>query len=285
MNVGIVVLHYKTYNDTVRCVNSYIDNINHFNYKIVIVDNFSNDGSFEKLSNYFKKNNNVEVISTGCNIGFANGNNFGYSYLKKSGLDFEFVIFCNNDTYIDDSNFIEKLLKSHKQLKWDVMGPDIVRVNDGIHQNPLPTPKWNVFSINRRILNFSIKIFILKILPFILGLKRSGRRDSAYNSGEIRVKENVCLHGAVLIFSKSYLKKFEDVFYDKTFLYLEEDILYLRCEANGLKTVYDSTLKVFHNHSSSTKMVYKDEAKRKVFFLKNQIASLKVLKEYLSNLD
>lgn len=283
MNIGVVILHYKTYQDTIKCATSFIENLENINYKIVVVDNYSNDGSFEILQNHFQGNNNVYTISTKYNMGFAKGNNYGNSFLKKLDVNFDFVIFCNNDTYIDDSDFFNKTIMSHNQYNWDVMGPDIIRVADKVHQNPLSIPNWNNFSINKKILEFSMKILTLKVAPIILKYKKNKNSIHVKTSFEKQIQEDVCLHGAVLIFSKSYLQTFENVFYDKTFLYLEEDILYLRCKLNNLKMVYDSRIKIYHNHSSATKKIYRDEAKRKIFFLKNQIASLKVLRSYLKD--
>lgn len=282
MNVGIVILHYKTYEDTIVCTKSFLNNKNNNKCEIVIVDNYSNNDSLEVLLNEFKNQNNVHIISTDYNMGYAKGNNFGAQYLKKLNIDFDYVIFCNNDTYIKDDMFFEKILTSIKENKCGVLGPDIIRIQDNIHQNPLKTPKWNKFSINKKIIEYSIKIIILKIVPFIVNMKnkKSNNTKKREEQGNI-IQKNVCLHGAALIFSKSYLEKFENVFYDKTFLYLEEDILYLRCKKNNIRMIYDNTIKIYHNHSSSTKSIYKDEVKRKKFFLKNQISSFKVLKKYL----
>jgi len=283
MNIGVVILHYKTYKDTIKCTESFIENFADVNYKIVIVDNFSNDGSLEILSSYFQNDDNVSIISSEYNMGFAKGNNLGNYFLKKMSVDFDFVICCNNDTYIDDSDFSKRIINSYKKYNWDVMGPDIIRVSDGVHQNPLATPNWNNYSINQKIIEFSIKIVLLKMAPFILKYKNTKKTTFFEKEHKCESKENACLHGAVLIFSKNYLKNFDDLFYDKTFLYLEEDILYFRCKRNNLKMTYDGSIKIFHNHSSSTKEVYKDEARRKIFFLKNQIASFKILKDYLKN--
>jgi len=76
MEFCFVILHYKTAEDTIECVNS----INRLNDEcsIVIVDNASNNGSIEKVENEFKTLSNVTIIKNRENVGFAAGNNVGY---------------------------------------------------------------------------------------------------------------------------------------------------------------------------------------------------------------
>ena len=69
--VAFVVLNYNDYAIT----SDYIKRINHYSVinHIVIVDNFSTDGSFEKLQ--LLASDKVDVIKTFANEGYASGNN------------------------------------------------------------------------------------------------------------------------------------------------------------------------------------------------------------------
>ena len=51
--VHAVVLNYNDWRDTIECINSLL-NINYKSFKIIIVDNNSNDGSVAKISNFFR---------------------------------------------------------------------------------------------------------------------------------------------------------------------------------------------------------------------------------------
>lgn len=65
------------------------------NYKIVVVDNGSTDGSIALLKKCFPS---VVIIETKKNLGYAEGNNVGIEYAKR--LRAEFVVLLNNDTRV-----------------------------------------------------------------------------------------------------------------------------------------------------------------------------------------
>lgn len=67
----------------------------------------------------------------------------------------------------------------------------------------------------------------------------------------------------------------KECFYDKTFLYMEEYILYYLCQKNKLKMVYDPSLKVVHLQNVSTKQGFNSEYKRYKMFMSNMGNSLK----------
>ena len=74
--VSFVILHYMALEETIQCVESIRNNIDG-DKKIVIVDNFSPNGTFKDLKVRYEKEPDVEVLETGSNLGFAKGNNFG----------------------------------------------------------------------------------------------------------------------------------------------------------------------------------------------------------------
>ncbi|MEN8154321.1 MAG: glycosyltransferase family 2 protein [Acidobacteriota bacterium] len=116
-SVCIVVLNYNGWEDTVECVNSLLKT-KYTNYKIVIVDNDSEDDSIHKISGYFRNKslviqmvesyNGVERISrpgkiimirAGKNGGYGYGNNVGIRFAMANGADY--VMILNNDTVVD----------------------------------------------------------------------------------------------------------------------------------------------------------------------------------------
>jgi GT2 family glycosyltransferase len=65
------------------------------NYKIVVVDNGSTDGSIALMKGCFP---DVVIIETKKYLGYADGNNVGIEYAKR--LRAEFVVLLNNDTRV-----------------------------------------------------------------------------------------------------------------------------------------------------------------------------------------
>jgi len=159
--VGIVVLNYLNYEDTIECVESLLD-LNYDNYNIVVVDNGSDNNSFEILKNEFKESDNIYVLNTGENLGYAKGNNQGIDYCRNN-LNAEHVMVINNDTIAEDKNLLNVLLE-HKD-DGIVLGPKIINL-EGKNQNPMK--KLTGINIIKNIFYFILnKINIYKQIKTI----------------------------------------------------------------------------------------------------------------------
>lgn len=73
-----------------------IRNLEYPNYELIIVDNHSNDGSFEIIKNYVEKEfgSKSKIIRLSRNIGFCGGNNCAYK-AKSNGS--KYIVLLNND--------------------------------------------------------------------------------------------------------------------------------------------------------------------------------------------
>ena len=91
----------------------------------------------------------------------------------------------------------------------------------------------------------------------------------------IRDQLDVGLHGSFLVFSKEYIEKFDGLD-PRTFLYFEEDILYLHMLQENLHTLYTPEVCVFHSEDASTNAVCANSRKKNEFVYKNRLASLLV---------
>ena len=76
-------------------------NINYPNYEIIVVDNNSNDGSFDVIKKSIKRKRGsdfaVKIIRLNKNIGYCGGNNAGF---KARDHDSKYVIILNNDVVV-----------------------------------------------------------------------------------------------------------------------------------------------------------------------------------------
>ncbi|HFI0272105.1 TPA: glycosyltransferase family 2 protein, partial [Streptococcus suis] len=109
------------------------DNIN---VKIIVVDNSSPNESFDVLQNEFKDNLNISVVKTPKNLGFANGNNYGYNVLKEY-MDPDFVIFSNSDIILPENGLYKWILQCKNDYNFGVLGPSIYSINGDFYQNPI----------------------------------------------------------------------------------------------------------------------------------------------------
>ncbi|MBZ4302096.1 glycosyltransferase family 2 protein, partial [Streptococcus pneumoniae] len=77
-----IILHYKVLEETISCVNS-IKEGNYNAKQIVIIDNFSNNGTGEKLQELYESDLEIEGLINHENAGFARGNNVAYQFAKE----------------------------------------------------------------------------------------------------------------------------------------------------------------------------------------------------------
>lgn len=106
--VSIIILNFNSFEDTSECLYS-LKNINYKNYEIVLVDNCSTDGSFEKLSSEFKE---YKILKSNENLGYANGNNLGIKYAFNQKA--EYICLLNNDVVVE-KDFLVNIIKAFKK--------------------------------------------------------------------------------------------------------------------------------------------------------------------------
>jgi GT2 family glycosyltransferase len=93
--VTIIILNWNGWHDTLACVASCRE-LTWPNFRIVIIDNGSTDGSENLLR---QKLSDVEIIQSGENLGFAGGNNVGIRNALE--LKAEYIWLLNNDAVVD----------------------------------------------------------------------------------------------------------------------------------------------------------------------------------------
>lgn len=108
--VFIIVLHYKNWQDTNKCLAS-LKNLNYDNFEVLVIDND-------------KKN-----------LGFAGGNNIGIKQALNKKVDY--VLLLNNDMVVD-KNFLKELIKvGESDEEIGILGPIGGKINwlytKGIH--------------------------------------------------------------------------------------------------------------------------------------------------------
>lgn len=273
---SFVVLHYKNISDTIECLQS-IKKLKHQEeISIIVVDNNTLDkNEYNKLKKY-----TPDIIELQTNMGFAKANNIGCKYaIKKYNPNFIAVI--NNDTLVSDIDFIEKIKQLYNKYHFDAYGPFII--SDGDSVNPFKTydtleeikkeirkckfgliiTKYNVIY---RLYNAIIKIKH-KILPSRKIKFENGKEDAL----------GVGLHGCFIVFSKKYINKFNDIFYNDTFLYHEEEFLTYRRDKYNLKFLYSPIIKIVHKEGKSTSSMNMND--KKYFYYKERLKSLNKLKD------
>lgn len=279
IEIAFVILHYLVAEETQKCIQAIKENIDSSNYRIIIVDNNSQNGSYDLLENLYKEDDNIILLHNKKNEGFARGNNKGIEFVNRM-YDSEYICCLNNDVYLLDKDFLSKIKKEFKKSKFAVAGPLILSGDGRYDSNPqtiglLETKEDVLKSISR----CKRMIFINKYhLNWIYIRLKQLKYKSKKNSTKYLPKrlENVQLSGACLVFSRVYFEHF-DGFYDKTFLYKEEDILRYLLKRECLVSVFLPSILVYHKEDAATDVTLKTNKEKNMFLYSEYIKSLLVL--------
>lgn len=281
---GFVILHYLVDSETSQCIESIRRHCDGGNYAIVVIDNNSANGSYERLSKKYAHVGDVIFIHNESNEGFARGNNIGYRYCV-SELHCDYVVTLNNDAMLSSDNLIEQSIADYQQRHCAVIGPDIISGKDGTHQNPMMRvvdTKQEVRAIRKHIRR---NLLLLSLHMYDLVHRHApenahvSENDKTWQDPSVPVK----LHGSCYIFTPAFIEHFSEPFDPGTFLYMEEDILSLRCRRDALTLYYDPRIVVRHAQNASSEAQVKYDARRKTInYLRNHRDSLRVLEQYLS---
>lgn len=286
---GFVVLHYLVDDATWRCVESIRRAGQGHDYRIVVVDNDSANGSWERLCARYGDASDVTLVHNDVNEGFARGNNTGYR-LCRDELGCDYVVTINNDATIASDGFIDDCVEDYERTGCGVIGPDIVSLRDQRHQNPSYGIIDSHDEVVRQTARFRRILTLEKLHLFgpLTAVKRTltgGAKatESPYThaTAEAIAGKPYKLHGACLIFTPAYLCLFEDAFDPGTFLYFEEHILAMRCRQAGLAMHYDPRIRVDHQEDASTEQLKQDRRAKQIFTLTNYLQSLQVLDRYV----
>lgn len=287
MKIVFSVLHFRTFATTIECVNSLLELDGYGNdIKAIILDNGSNDGSGEKIRNYYRNNDHVIVIICKKNRGFAKGNNISYKYAKNM-LHPDSIVVLNNDTFIKQKDFIIRLKKAiDNNSEASIIAPDIINRN-GLHQNPVRTYRMTGQEMFF-ILAYNLLVYVIMCFPFlnsafIMGIEK-------YHSINIKQRiseknrnidyESVVPHGAAIIYLRRFINNEEKAFCPYTFLYCEEELLYEYALQKKYRIVYDESLKIHHIEDVATNSITMDACKKKKMISKYKIQSIRILIVY-----
>lgn len=117
--VYVVLVNWNGKDDTLACLRS-LRGVNYPNFRIVVVDNASADGSVEAIDAEFP---DVTLVRNQKNEMFAGANNQGIEIALREGA--EFVLLLNNDTEVD-SNFLNHMVETAQSApKIGMVGPKI----------------------------------------------------------------------------------------------------------------------------------------------------------------
>lgn len=282
--VSIVVLHYRSVQYTIDCVQSIKKLQNSNEIDIVIVDNGSCDGTGEKLRERYSSDRRIHVVISKENLGFARGNNLGY-FFAKNEIGSDYIIVINNDILFTQKNFVEKMLEFFEEVSFHILGPDVLNPV-GQHQNPLRMKGYTLKQVYWTIIKKSLLYYYLwikktlhlqdkvGILEKMIEPRVKKRKDAIIRD---EIQRGVVLQGACVVYSPLFVMQEEKAFSSETYMYGEEDILHYYCEKKGYDVWYNPKLQVYHLDGGTTHTLIRNSCEKELFFNKHVLDSLKVL--------
>lgn len=281
--LGIVVLNYKSFNDTIECVNTLLKQ-EYDGLEIIIVDNNSENESVVELSKHFKEVNNITIIANEENLGFARGNNIGINYARQK-LKCDFVFVLNSDTIINDKMFCKTLIKGYYKGV-GVINPICCNI-DGTLQIPYGKYKNSLVIETIIILAYIVWSFIRNIL----GLNVSITKNLKVNLEDGSLEQyKYVIQGPAYVLTPDFFENYK-ILFPRTFLYCEELMLAWYVHKANLKTIVVSNAKLIHKECGSTQNL-KNSNKKLLLQLKSLIkgipmyfmSQIKIYSKYSDNI-
>jgi GT2 family glycosyltransferase len=213
IKITIIILHYKNWEDTLKCYQSCIDQ-NFKNYSLYIIDNDEDKDNFENRENYEK-----HILRPNKNLGYAGGLNFGMRNLIDTT---DYFLCLNNDLELN----IDTLDSFYNAISNEI------DENVGLYSCPL----YDYYNRN-------------EIQAIGGNFNQLTGKTSHLKKIEDRSKIEY-LVGAVMCINVEYIKKFDYISEDY-FLYFEETDYCFQIVKNGWKIKLLENIKIFHKESGS----------------------------------
>lgn len=213
--VHIIIVNYKSEGILADAIKSFDeDNVD---INITVLDNESTSCSFEKL----KEIDNIEIIRSEKNLGFAGGCNYAYEWIEKKYTDLKYVFFFNPDA-ISTTNLIGDLL-------------------EGLLQN-------------KKIAAISPKILTMENEQWFTGTQVNWKDCRIINNPKLQEAQEMheidVFNGCAVLMDAEKFRE-SGKFNEELFLYYDEVFLAMRFKEKNYVNYYDPNSLAFHHVSFS----------------------------------
>ena len=230
MQLSVVILNYNVKYFIDVCLQSVLAATKDLDAEVILVDNASEDGSVEWISQQFPQ---VKQINNSTNVGFPKGNNIGVAQAKG-----EFLCILNPDTIVAEDTFTSAIsfIENNKQVA--IMGPKLIDGSGTFlkeSKRGVPTPA----------VAFSKVAGLYKIAPKLFG-KYYNLRLSKNTSGPTDI-----LVGAFMFMRTEHYRGLNG-FDEACFMYSDDIDLSYRSLQVGQQNYYNADITAIHFKGEST---------------------------------
>jgi len=269
LDLGIVIVNYKTRDLLRECLQSIYESRGDFSYQVCVVDNCSQDGSCAMVEKEFPQ---VRLIESEVNGGYAYANNLGlraFGFAPTSDEPSEttprYALLLNTDILLPPSALQEMLdfLDTHPEA--GVAGPRLVLADGSLDlacRRSFPSPE----------ISFYRMVGLSKLFP---KSRRFGRYNLTYLDPD-EVTEVDSVMGAFMLVRAEALKQVGLL--DESFFMYGEDLDWAyRIKEAGWKVYYNPQVTVLHYKRASSRhsrrAVYEFYRAMHIFYRKHYAAT------------
>ena len=219
--VTIVIPNWNGKDMLENCLENIREYTDYNNYRIVVVDNGSSDGSVDMIKNEF---NNILLIENEENRGFGPANNQAFDQYPNT----EYFLLLNNDIRITEKGWLTKFVNITEDKSADIVGCRLEYPDGSLqHGGAFIRPGW-----------LPVKQIKSDTEPVI---RRYGQK----------VWEPDYVTGAAFLIRKEVIDSLQG--FDEVFVpaYFEETDLCMRAKNNGYRILYTPSPSLIHVESKT----------------------------------
>lgn len=224
--VHVILVNYNGFRDTIDCLDS-LRRVTYANFRTVVVDNDSPDGSYERLRQAETERGDFVLLQSGWNGNWAGGNNVGIDFALGDGA--EFVCLLNNDTVVDPE-FLTALVQTAKQ------DAGIGLVGGKIYYHGNPSIIWYAGGAHIAWLSYSWH-------------RGEGKADAPRFNQE---RETGWVTGCLMLIRADALRAVGKA-YEGFFFYRDDLDLSVRIGRKGYRILYQPNAVIYHKIGSTHK--------------------------------
>ena len=227
MELSIIILSYRMKRLVRNCLRALEEANIEIPHEIIVVDNDSNDGIKEMLSEDFPK---VKFLQSNSNLGMGGGNNLGIRQAMGDN-----VLILNPDIYITKEAVYKMIEYLGKHKKVGLIGPKLLNPDKSLQHTCY---RWHKFWIPlyRRTAIGRFDWAKREIDHFLM-------KDFDHNS----IKEVDWIQGSCIMLPREVIEK-NGSFDESFFMYFEDTDLCRRLWKAGHSVVYHGEVAVVHMH-------------------------------------
>lgn len=239
--IALIILNWKQPQLTFDTLDSIFKcHSKDFEYHIYLVDNGSPDDSVAQFQKRYQKNKQVTILTTGDNLGYAGGNNFGLKEAMKNSFDYYLV--ANNDILVAP-DFLQKLFDASQKYPNSILTPKIYFApgfefhKDRYSKSELGKVIWAVGS----------QLDWDNIYGSNIGIDEVDHGQ--YDKKQPKID---FISGCCFLISDEIIRKI-GIFDEKFYLYMEDSDLTIRAKKAGFKLMLIPDSVIWHCNSGSSK--------------------------------